>query len=243
MAISITTAEIEDGLEVTVAGTAGGAVTVFTSPFIGEVGSGTWTSAGGRTGNGTVDLSLDAGHYWLTAAEAGVYAAPAYATVEDDSDPVRNRCLEAVATRIRALLLKATDVNGVETAIPVLVRQNVNSGLTLSYPCIEVRRSPSPDRDMSSLNNRDDVGYGVLVLIKERAGSGQNADAAVKVHDRRYQAICRAFRQQRLPGVSESVRCLVEEAPEFEVQPNEMELNIGSLLVLCVCREARGLGV
>lgn len=70
MALTLTIVDQADGTgaTATIAGSGGLAMTVYTQTFSGDLGAGVWTVSGTRTGDGDVDLSLAAGHYFAYAA-------------------------------------------------------------------------------------------------------------------------------------------------------------------------------
>ncbi|MDB5312658.1 MAG: hypothetical protein JWO38_6860, partial [Gemmataceae bacterium] len=184
------------------------------------------------TGDGALTLTLPAGFYFaycLTAPAA--LSGLAYFAVTDGRAPVVSRCFAAVRTQLQLLNLPCTRT--------VFDSQYADNLALQQFPCVVLTTEDARESDEAALNGRDDVGHAVRVLVK---------DVCLKFDDGRRdtyrawrQAIFRAFHNQRLPGVIESVRNKVELGAVADVSSNEPQV-VSELLIRCITREVRGLG-
>lgn len=242
--LSIADAGDGTGATATIAGgTAGATNVVYTGVFSGNAGNLAWTSAGSRTGNGTVSLSLDTGLYlaYVLSTKDGLSAAsaPVYFSVTDDENPIHYQCLLAVQARIRALLLDDIAADHVEI-------RKVPTDRHLSLPGIVV----SPARQVmapAGTNERDDVIDPVAVVIyaaDNRFLWADNADDT-KADLRKYtgwlERIARAFRHQRLSGVDSIYHCTVEPLDPLSLAAGLQNAFVSGCLLKFVSREPRGL--
>ena len=76
MSLGLAIADNGDGTGgvATVTGSVGALTTVYYATFSGSMGSLTWTSAGSRTGDGTLALSLPVGYYLWHAQTATLFS-------------------------------------------------------------------------------------------------------------------------------------------------------------------------
>jgi hypothetical protein len=94
--------------------------------------------------------------------------------------------------------------------------------------------------DEAALNGRDDWGHPTRLLIRDKVFKfDQTARATFELWKQRFY---RAFHNQRLPGIPESVVCRVEFGPQVEPPPGGNGTLSTELVVRCVTREVRGLG-
>lgn len=232
---SITVAPTPTGLTATVAGTGGGAVAVYTSPFGGRVGSAEWSPAGSRTGDGAVALTLAVGHYWVSATAASAWAAPVYGVVAAPADAVRTRCVSAVAALLGQLAFDGIDAGR------VYVRHKRQQTAFEQLPCVEVRRGEGPDDEDYFGAEYDRPGYPVLVLFKLREALAP--DALFARSDLWYQQIARSFRNQELSAVAECWQVRVRPLPELDPSKTEFLMVSGGALLVCDVYEPRGFGL
>lgn len=215
-----------------VAGTAGGEVTVYAQPVDGQIGTGAVTAVGGRTGDGDVPLTLAKGYWWVFARTASDFSPLAYLSVTDGLDSVPTRVRSAVKAR---LLLLGLPLKAVwEHVTP-------DDSITL-FPCafLTVGGVREEKRERRALT--DYVGYPVQVMFADKAHPGERHQNLPEYERWRY-LTDRAFDAQPLPGVDEAVRCVVE--PDLIVAPDQGQYEhfASGLTVRCVCRVPRGLGV
>lgn len=210
--------------------------TIYYQTFTGTIGTSTWTNGGSRTGDGSVTMTLAAGHYLIYCRSAygdeSADSTPHYIQVTSGTESVEYQCLLAVQARIAALTLSGID------AADVIVRQ-VPTERNVTLPAIVVAPQRSIHATREGSNLRDDVTYGVYVAIF--AADNQALTANTATYTKWIQQIAKAFRGQRLSAVSESIICTVE--PVATVPWGDWLNNIfaGGMLVKCVCRETRGL--
>jgi hypothetical protein len=220
------------GATAAISGSAGGANTVFVAAVTGTITASAWVGAGACTGDGAVTLALPKGYYFahcLTAPAA--LSGLAYFAVTDGRDPVVSRCFAAAKAQLQLLALPCTQ--------RVFDSQFADNLALQQFPCVVLTTEDARESDEATLNGRDDIGHAVRVLVK---------DVCLKFDDARRdtyrawrQAIFRAFHNQRLPGVVESVRNKVELGPVAAVSSGEPQV-VSELLIRCITREVRGLG-
>lgn len=236
---TLTWTDAEDGTggTVTIADSYASATnTIYTQAFLGEVGSGTWTSAGSRVGDGDKAITLTAGHYLLycnsTYSDESASSVVHYIIATSGTESVEYQCLLATQARIVALSLSGIDSGD------ILVRE-VPTDQNVTPPSIVVAPQQSTHPLNEGSNTRDDVTYGIYVAIFAADNRALTTNTAT--YTKWLQQIARAFRGQRLSAVTESVICSV--APVATVPWGEWTNNLfaGGMVVKCTCRETRGL--
>jgi hypothetical protein len=238
MAATLTLADLAatpTGATATIAGSAGGANAVFVShgdPAVPGVSAG-WVEKGARAGDGDVTLSLRPGVYWayLSADGGAELTPPVYVRVTDGLGAVASRCLAAVRDRVTALALPCTER---------VYDQTFTDDPAVLYPLTVVTPAGARQSNEAALNGRDDWGHPVRVLIRDKVFQ-YDQTARTKFEGWR-QAVLRAFHNQRLPGVPESVVCRVDLGPLVEPPPGGNGKLMSELTVRCITREPRGLG-
>lgn len=216
--------------------------TVYTRRVDGEFNTGTWTSSGSRTGNGTVALSsLVAGYYWGYATAVSpdngeVATAAQFFQVTTGADAVHFRCLEAAQAKVITLGLAGLADDS------VIVRKfPIDQGLGadgVALPAVIL--SPRREREANTGgNDLDDIEYPVEVSILK--ADNQSVTSAIDTYTKWREQIYRAFRWQRLPGVNEVYTCKVE--PGTSIVPSAWQNNLlASVLTLrFTSREVRGI--
>lgn len=243
MALTLSVADSQDGTGgvATVAGADPGTpVAVYRALFRGAEGAFAWEAAGSRTGDGTVALAGPARNYWLWYAAGTVAGSPALtapvlqALTDATYQAVRTRAAQAIADRLALLGLADIPADRV-----YLVVSPKDAATTV--PGAVVFRDPLPDQDLSVLNARDDVGMGFQVVFQD-ASRGERG-APVAKWDRWYEQACRAFRNQRLPGLPENTVCRVEPAKTMSPDDRVYLSMVSALTVRVVTREPRGIEV
>ncbi len=232
------------GATVTVSGSTGGSTNTFYRQTYDPASLGsTWVSAGSRTGDGTIAVTLSPGHYAghvgsTFGGEANVSLLH-YFRVIDPAESVLKRALDAVVTRVQALSLAGV------TSSNIFVRnaawdRDIGTGLTKGLPAIVVAPGPSERQSAGAgTNSRDDVGYPIVVSIF--ASDTQALESNTNTYTLWRQKINRAFRNQALPGVVEIYRIEVEPGPIID--PGALLANrlASTMLLRCISREVRGL--
>lgn len=230
--LTITDSADGTGATAALAGTGGAAAAVYVQRVDGELGSGAWALADSRTGDGAVPLALAKGYYWGHAIVAGVPTNLVYFAVTDGRDAVLSRCVAAVKARLQLLDLPCTKL--------VIDTINDRRPGREGYPCVILTTEGASQTSEAALNGRDDLGQPVRCLVKDQCG--QYEERKLETYRGWRQAIFRAFHNQRLPGVPESVRNRVELPGGVTPPMADRPLMVFELLVRCVTLEPRGLG-
>lgn len=227
------------GITVTIAGGTGGEThTVYYQNINGEIDTWTFTSGGSRVGDGTVVVAVSGFHWWyVSSSVSGVSVVKAgYASTADSS--THYQCVESAHARILLLTLPGLSNDDIQIRKLPIDREWEDG--TFNYPGIIVSsmgaESQSPQQ---GTNVRDDIEYPVFVSIL----AAENQDLVAN-HDRYLiwrQRINKAFRQQKLPGVSCVVQCKVQPFPIKSTNAFFNNVHHSSLLIRCVSRETRGI--
>lgn len=225
------------GVATLTGGDAGATNSVYSQAVDGEIGTGTWTLAGSRTGPGNVTIASDTGFFWIkcesTKAAETVVSNLAYIRFSDGDDAVMEQCLVAVQARIQGLSL-----DGIASTSVKVQKVAEDRNVTLPAVLVAPLGGETVGPNLGS-NRRDDVGYPVFVGIVAAENWNQTANRARNLLWR--QRIRRAFSEQRLPGVDVVFACHVETrdivAPDWFAA---MRL-VSALVIRCMAREPRGL--
>lgn len=216
------------GATATISGSSGAANTVYVTQVLG----GTWGIAGSLVGDGSVSLSLNGGFYFAYCLTAPATVSDVtYFPVTSSALPVLTRCFAAVVSTLKLLNLPCTQ--------RVIDSQYADSVTNQQFPCVVLTTEDARESDEAALNNRDDIGHAVRLLVKDVCLKPD--DKTRDVYRGWRQAIFRAFHNQRLAGVIESVRNKVEMGAVAAVSSNEPQV-VSELLIRCITREVRGLG-
>lgn len=217
---------------------------VYCQRFTGGLGtSGTWVLHGSRTGNGTVSLTLEAGHYlgYVISTVSGVSSISAveYFAVTTGTDSIHFLLLQAIQARIIAVNLTEVGSNVLIRKIPT---ERGHDSSTYTYPAVIV--SPMGSEQLGGgTNARDDIGYPVLVSILAKNNQDLSETNLNKFLLWR-ELISKAFRgdQQLVTGGDWNAhRTKVEPGPVLSptaVWNNQYQC---SLTVRCEARQTRGL--
>jgi hypothetical protein len=217
------------GATATIAGSAGGTVTVYAQAVSASFDPLLWAAAGTRTGDGTVTLALDAGLWWVYAGDADGQTVPQFVRVTGSPLAVLSRCVASIETVLGLLALPCT----------ARVYDHLVADAVVKYPCTVLTTAGTRETIERGQNNRDDLGHGVRLLVKDVC---HQFDARKREAYRVWrQAIFRAFHNQRLPGVPESVVTRVDPGDVAYVDTRKPQV-VSTLNVKCVTREVRGIG-
>jgi hypothetical protein len=215
--------------------------TVYVQSFGGDLGAGTWTSAGSIEGNGAVELDLAPGHYFASVVSS-LYGSQAvsnvtYFVVTDGVESIHTRCLAAAQARIQLLALDG--LPGESVVIEKLpAGRNLAAGVGLPAVVLSPHRAAMPAT--AGTNSLDDVHYDVLVAIFDRDNQEPTLQANLDRHFLWRQQIARAFRNQRLAGVPEVINAEVEPAEGLLDEAWKRELMTSAVLLRFTSRETRG---
>lgn len=250
MPLSYTYTDQADGTGVTLTiagGGAGDSHAAYVQAFSGGLGSsGTWTSSGSRTGNGTIDLVLTNGHYFgyvfsnvtVDMIEETVVSPVEYFVSTGGTTSVHYRCLEAVQARI--LLCDLQDLADASVIIRQLPSDRGFDDGEYTLPGIVISQIGVENQSPSEGTNiRDDVQYPVTITIL--AAGNQDLVTNQQKYLKWREQINRALRNQRLTGVDEVYRVTVTPGPI--TSPNAAWNNYyhSQLIIRCVSREIRGI--
>lgn len=245
---TVAIADNEDGMGATATvteATQGTTNTIYTQPLTGDLGVGEWSSAGSRSSNGAVALDLDPGiyrGYCLSELSGNSRASEVIDfIVTTGTSSIYSQILDAVQARLRLLQLAGLEsANVVVREVPLerllpdeLGQLTGNAGIVIA-----------PQRDTfdprAGVTTHDDLVYGVWVCFF--ASSNQDRTGAkipgVTLWRER---VSKAFRNQRLPGVSGVFNSGVESSDVFPYQAWVSNRTISSLLLKFTSRESRGL--
>lgn len=240
MAVSVSVVDSADGTGgvATVAGSdVGSTNTLYRARFTGGEEELTWATVGSRTGDGVIAAGTPVRHFWLwyvksvSGATTSVSPVVHKALTDATYKSVRTRCVEAIQATLQLL-----DLEGIGTDTTKILIRQADSDPVSSRPCLIVLNDDtiSPVEN-GGTNARDGVEPGVLVLFLDHSASGTVAEAQVEKWEIWQERSERAFRGQRLAGVSEVMFCRIESA---SVKADDVRR---SFVVRCVTRQARGL--
>ena len=232
------------GATATISASESGATNVvFVQNFSGDLGAGVWQNAGTRVGDGNIVLGLATGHYfgYVASTSAGVtlVSSVVYFVVTDGLESLHSRCLTAAQARIQSLSLSGLDSdNVVIRKVPVDRNLAGSGGVGLPAIVLSPRRAEMPPD--AGTNGLDDVRYDVLVAIFDRDNQEPTLELNLDRHLLWREQIARAFRNQRLIGVSQIINAEVEPAEGLLEDAWKHELMVSALLVRFTSREPRG---
>lgn len=231
------------GAEATISGTDSGDTTIVYSQRINDdLSDGTWRFAGSRVGDGTLELDLDPGHYFVmakTVTDNGYATSPViHLVVTDGEDAYLTAILEAAKARIELLAL-----SGLASVViqKELNERLIGAGKEFALPACILAPMNWASPANAGTNEQDDCTYSIACVFF----SADNQVTGVDAKDERQflwlQKTAWAFRQQRLPGVPTIIRT--------EVQPGEITVDeawkdgwhASALLLKFISREGRGL--
>lgn len=222
MPLTLAIADTGDGTggTATITGAASETITVYSQTVDGELGTATWTSRGTRSGNGTVAVAPTADRYywWYASGSSSGISNLVYQNITSGTESVHYRCLLAAQSRIQGITLSGI-ANGSILVQKVPMALDALWGAspkTYQFPGIIL--SPLGSEKISheeGSNYRDTVGYPVVVAIFDADNRSLTANHAKYLLWR--QKIERAFRNQRLPGVTEIERAFIEPGPILDL--------------------------
>lgn len=249
MSLILSTTDNQDdtGMEATVTGSdVGSANTIYYS----QVSRGTnplaWSVAGSLTGDGTVNLPLIAGYYYLYCAGT-VSSAPAL------SPPIigmASRAVLSMQTQVELAIqakIQGLTLAPIAPPLPSIPASRVirfDTPMTdlklplVQLPCVIVTPAMIPESVEPIVNARDDIGWPVQVLILALFG-GQQQGMGDSIFRWREQ-IFRAVRYQRLETVPEVYTVRPEPQAVLNWQPPKYEYAFSAITFRAVGRDYRG---
>ena len=154
------------------------------------------------------------------------------------SEANRTRVIDAVTEVVRDL-----ELDGIKG---VYNRNRDKQGATEQFPCVEIRRDDSADRESRLTAEHDVVGYGVRIAFKFRDVAGPKSPAGRS--DAWHEALCHAFRNRnsntagggKLPDMPEVREITIEPMPIGSIGRDTAMMVEGGLIVRVFVVEQRG---
>ncbi len=205
---------------------------------------GTWTSAGSRTGDGSLALALPKGLYWFRCDSVlnglATVSNLVFLAVTDGMDAVHERCLQSIVANLQTLVA-AELIPGITAGTRVYSQIELDIE-SVTFPCLVVCTNlpgqVGTELQLDGTNERDDIGYPCFVVQLDRSPGDFVPNRADYLKGR--EVVFRFFRNQRLAGVDEVYTTRVEPGPVLKIETDRFEI-IGSVLVIRpISREARG---
>jgi hypothetical protein len=237
MTLSLTITDAQDGTgTATVAGSnIASTNTLYQTAWTGQVGSQTWTSAGSRTGDGTI--SLTGAGWWLWRLDSLLSGATSVVTnyqplLNTSTQAMLYRACEAIRLRVVGLNLSGVTTNVIKKWLP---RQLPTVDTLPAVLICPVGAEDFP----GVMTNTDDIGLPILVAILDKQNQDLTANQNRNLLWR--QQILSALRFQRLAGVAEAYT--VKPVPSNVVDLSmflDQNLFFSPLLFKVVTRTTRG---
>lgn len=226
----------DTGATATIAGATGN-VTVYAAPWAGGLSNAAFTSAGTRSGNGTVALALAAGYWWIYAATDNYVTSVTGVLVTTGSDALWYRLLVAVQERIQSLTLTGIDnANVIVQKFPFNKKSNAAQAEQMK---VGIFVSPVRETLTFKTNRTDDYGYGIQVTYFAAANRDLtlNLERTLRWRD----TLWKAHIFQTLPGFITEFQCQPEPGPVYDAGAFSEQMDAGSLVLRFFSREARGI--
>lgn len=214
------------------AGSSSASNEVFTQP----VSGGAFSSAGTRTGNGTVALSLGLGYYW-------VYVVSTKSGLTSSSNLVRfavTSNAKSVATRLQdALVATIQGLSMVGSPNANLYERMVEDFAIVTFPCIFVVYAGLAESQEGILTGRDDIVYPFRIMVCDR--HAPEDDATREKYQLWRQQLARALRNQRFLTVPENIINKLKYGVNLDpVARAQFQTLLFGLTLQCTARETRG---
>jgi hypothetical protein len=239
--VALSVSDIGDGTGGVAAITGAGpasTVTVYRSVWTGDTQALSWSSAGSRVGDGNVAVT-GSGYYLWQAIEdtgAGLVISNAYYQnlTNSDTSSVLYRILEAFRLRIVSLNLSGISSSSIYTAWVFRSLEGVDP----DPPSIVIAKVGSVGYP-GKMTSTDDIVYPIGVGVVDK--QNQNATKNLESRSLWWEKISRAFRSQRLPGVTEVYRVDPSSQPVLDNQLWSKNYLVMPLSWQVTSREPRGL--
>ena len=195
-------------------------------------------------------LTIPLGHYFGYAqsldADGGTTVSPVdYFTVTDGAQAIAYQCLTAAQARIQSLSLPNLDnANVIVRKLPI--DRYLGPGQTTGLPAILLTPVTEQMPPLEGVNAKDDVTYGVLCTIVDADNQEPTLSANLPQYTLWRQSIARAFRNQRLNGVTSPagsnpiINAFVEPGDQLVPAAWTANLYASAVLLRFVSREGRG---
>jgi hypothetical protein len=174
------------------------------------------------------------GLYWCkcesTLAAETVVSNLVYFIVTNGTDALHERLITGIKSRVQGLLLSGI-ANGSIYDRKVITDRDVTKPAVIVSP-------EGIETDLAGRNESDDWGYPVSLMIVAADNQTLATSRATYLEWRR--RIKKAMHNQRLPGVTEIHRMIVEPLTIVDPQYWLANLWVSGMVIRCVCRETRG---
>jgi hypothetical protein len=234
-------ATVPTGVTAVIAGSSGAANTIFAQQVIGQTGSFSWTQVATQTGDGSLTIPLTKGYWFLYCLSApATLSGIAYTQVTDGLTSVLDRSVQAIAATLTLLNLPSAVPGSVPSPSSNIIDVLNENDPKLGTPGIHLTTDKTIPTDEAALNGRDDLGHAIRVLVKDICTKFDNQRRSL--YRGWWQSIFRAFHNQRLAGIPESIVNRVEMNKDVTPVSDEAPQVILDLTVRVITREVRGLG-
>lgn len=141
---------------------------------------------------------------------------------------------DAVEATIRGLTLTGGIMDGSDVRVERLFKLS-DIGLNSKFPCFAVYTADIGETNPQSRSATEDIGYGIGVALFASGSSPQNEDEWEVWR----QAMQDAFRNRRLEGVPQVVRCVLENGPGLNPAMDNFDKIRGNDVVRCIYQRAK----
>lgn len=235
MPLALTATDHADGTGLTaaLAGTGGLAAAVYAARMDAMYPDG-FVPRGTRTGDGPVALGLPPGLYFLSAVAGAACTPPVAAAATSGLSSVATRCGQAAVA-----LLKLLALPGIDGRVYDQIDVDPTDYL---YPCVSVTVAGLAEGQETGTNATDDIVYPLRVVFYEEQAPTDHAPKPL--YEAWREAVYRAFRWQRLPGVPESRFTRVQPVNKADLKTPDTGIASFAMAfqLACVCQEPRGWG-
>lgn len=210
-----------------------------------EVSAATWTNSGNRTGDGTVELTLDPGYYHAvvisTLNSQSEASNVVYFRVTSSTTAVYDQILDAVRAEIVDLALTGVSASNVKRMkTPQALARNLPS---TQFPCVIVCPWEQVTFGQGS-NRRDDPVYPVLVALinAENADQSTNDDRTAKwAQDvrRRFHLPAQGTATDPFADIDEVFSSEVDPRPIYNLGDWSNNLGVTGFVIRVSAREVR----
>ncbi len=238
-------AAVPSGVVATIAGSGGASTNAM---FYMRVDAGqtftTWQTAGTRTGDGTVAITLNTGIYWFrcdnTSGGSTVTMNFVLLGVTDGLKAVHERIIAGIVAGLPTLIA-AGKIPGIGSAQRIVDMTELDF-TKMDFPalavCTQLSASAPAEQQLGGSNLRDDIGFATYVVFLDNPG-GKYVEARPSFLLAR-QNIFRWFRQQHLAGVADVYNCKPEPGPVLEIKRDSLAWVGTTLLLRHLVRDIRG---
>jgi hypothetical protein len=232
------------GTTATIAGADGGTTnTVYYQTFSG-LGTGTWTSAGSRTGNGTVDVAVTTGHYLVyvksvNSSGASSVSSVVYTVVTAATNAMHYDILVGVQARIQSIGLSG--ITNASVVVSKIEDRKIWSLTGISLPAVIITPTIERSNPREGVTSADTVTYGVRVTMLEKDNQEPTGTANLNRHLLWKEQIRKAFQNQALTGVASVYHGYVDPVDCIIPAAYAQNLMATTLLLRFSVRESRGI--